>query len=263
VGAVAVHDGQVRRLRPFLPFLPVGVVLVAVAVLRPGMIASGAGSWRAQLLGAGVFAAGAATWLVARRFTRAAAPWLSSAVLLALLAWVLWPSFRERTVVEAFPPVEDIAQVQPTSPAAPTTAAPGTTSSPAASSSPAPATAPPVSPTAAARPTATAVMARRISTGTFRGIDHSASGRASLYDVAGSVMLRFEDIDFQGTPKPSVHLVARGKGSPDGGIRLGALKGEHGSFSYTTPPGFDATKGWKVLVWCDAFDVPIAAADLA
>jgi ribosomal-protein-alanine N-acetyltransferase len=45
-----------------------------------------------------------------------------------------------------------------------------------------------------------------------------------LYDVAGRAVLRFEDIDFQGTPAPSVHLVPPGARSPKGGVRLGALK---------------------------------------
>ena len=214
-----------------LPFLPVAVVLGAVAVLRPGMIASGAGSWRAQLLGAGVALAGGVTWLVARRWSKALAPWLSSGVLLALLAVILWPSFRERTVEEAFPPVTDTVQVGP-------------------------------QPSSTAAPSAPAVTARRLAAGRFHGIDHSASGGVALYDVAGSVVLRFEDIAFQGTPAPSVRLVPHGARSPDGGIRLGALKGEHGSFSYRTPAGFAVADGWTVLVWCDTFAVPIAAADL-
>jgi hypothetical protein len=228
----------VRRL---LPFLPVIAVLGAVAVLRPGMIASGVGSWRAQLLGAGVALAGAVTWLVVRRWSVRVAPWVSSGVLLVLLGVVLWPSFRERTVVEAFPPVAPSVapSLTETAPALPTALPTGV-------------------------PTATSqTVAVRLATGRFHGIDHSASGGAAFYDVSGSVMVRFERIDFQGTPKPSVRLVARGARSPHGGIRLGALKGEHGSFSYRTPAGFDAAKGWTVLVWCDTFDVPIAAADLA
>ena len=234
-----------------LPLLPVAAALGLVAVLRPDLLTGFGASWRAWLVVVGVALAGTATRLAVRRWSPGAAPWASSGVVLALLGVLLLPSFHERTVVEAFPPVTDAAATAPVT-AAPSTAPP--TAGPSAAVAPAPAAKAP-----ARRPSATAT---RLVTGSFHGIGHSAAGRASLYDVSGKIVLRFEHIDFQGTPSPSVHLVRNGRRSPAGGIRLGALKAEHGSFSYLTPAGFDLTAGWTVLVWCDTYDVPIAAADL-
>ncbi|MFN2538140.1 MAG: hypothetical protein ABR549_08305 [Mycobacteriales bacterium] len=142
-------------------------------------------------------------------------------VVLALMAVVLWPALRERTVVEAFP-----------SPVA----------APAVETSQSPPAGPVV-----------------VSRGTFHGIGHRASGQAVVYRLAGRLVLRFEGISFQGTPTPVVHLVAAGARSPGGGVRIGGLKGEHGSFGYDLPAGAPAV---RVLVWCQRYAVPIAAADL-
>lgn len=72
----------------------------------------------------------------------------------------------------------------------------------------------------------------------------------------------FSDVNIEGTVEPSVHLVPAGRRTPGGGgIRLGALKAEKGTFSYRLPASVDPTKAWSVLVWCDPFDTPIAAAD--
>lgn len=77
----------------------------------------------------------------------------------------------------------------------------------------------------------------------------------------GDKVLRFEDVDIEGTPGPVVHLVRSGARSPGGGVRVGELKAEKGTFSYLLPPSVDLQQGWTVLVWCEPYDTPVAAAD--
>ena len=239
-----------------LPVLPVVVALAVVAVLRPDLLTGFGGSWRAWFVVMAVALAGTATRLVVRRRSVALAPWASSAVVLALLAALLLPSFQERTVVEAFPPIAEGPIAGGPIAGGPIARTPeATPEHPSSATGPVTRAAPPA-------PRPSTVTAVRLASGRFHGIGHAASGRGSLYEVSGAVVLRFESIDFQGTPKPSVHLVRRGSRSPGGGLRLGALKGEHGSFSYPAPAGFDPSTGWTVLVWCDTYATPIAAADL-
>ena len=244
-----------------LPLLPVPIVTLVLVVFRPGLLIGGASSLRGLLVMAGVGVAGLVVLAALWRRSQQVALWSATSVVLALMAVLLWPAFRERTVVEVFPPVvEAAATASPAATAAPTatasTRAPVVTvPTPVVTKAPA-ATKPP--PTKA--PAASAV---RLASGSFRGINHHAEGRASLYAVGGSYRIRFEEIDFEGTPGPSVRLVKAGARTPKGGIRLGGLKGEHGSFSYPVPSGFDPSKGWTVLVWCDPYDTGIAAADLS
>jgi hypothetical protein len=256
----------------FLPLVPVPLVLLVLLIFRPGLLRAGVDSPKAAGVGVGIALIGLLVLAVVRRRSWAAGLWTSSAVVLALMAVVLWPAFRERTVNEAFPVVLTVPLAVPpaVSTVAPTVAPIPRATPPAvvATTAPAPVrTSPRPAATQApssAKPAATAapVVAVRMLGGRWHGIHHTASGGASLYKVGGQLFLRFEDIRFQGTPGPSVHLVAAGKRTPGGGIRLGGLKGERGSFSYRVPAGFDVSRGWTALVWCDTYDTPIAAADL-
>jgi hypothetical protein len=210
------------------PLLLVPAVSLVLAAFRPQILTAGFMSWRAFAVTAGVGVAGLLVLAVLWRRSRLLAVWVADLVVLALMAAVVWPVFRERTVVEAFPPVAV---------ATPSPLASGTHSPPA-------------------------VLAVRLSSGRLFGIDHKARGTVALYRVGAQVRLRFEQVAIEGTPTPSVHLVAPGKRSPKGGQRLGGLKGEKGSFSYAAPAGLDPGTTWSVLVWCDRYAVPIAAADL-
>ena len=235
------HTRGVRRY--VVPLLVVPVVSLVLAAFRPQILTAGFMSWRAFAVTAGVGVAGLLVLALLWRRSRLGAIWTADLVVLALMASVVWPVFRERTVNETFPPV---VLTMPTATATPTVA-------------------PSRSPAAMARPSAVpspAVVAMRLVSGQLHGIDHHAKGTVALYSVGGEVRLRFEQVAIEGTPTPSVHLVTPGKRSPKGGLRLGGLKGEKGSFSYATPSGFDASRGWSVLVWCDRYAVPIAAADL-
>ena len=108
---------------------------------------------------------------------------------------------------------------------------------------------------------AAASSARQVSSGELEGVGHSARGRTAFYEVDGEQVLRFEDVDIEGTPGPVVHLVPRGARSPGDGVRVGELKAEKGTFSYVLPASVDLQQGWTVLVWCEPYDTPIAASD--
>lgn len=254
-----------------------GVMVCAVLLLhglRPGLVENGARSPRVWLVAGGVLLAGRVVAAVLRRGT--GRPRLAAAtglgVQLVLTAALLAPSFQQRVLVEAFPAPEDRALVLPDavrppsgssgpSPVASTGSAGG---SPAASRDPrarpgsqvaAPARPPSLAPSSSAP--------RLLSRGALVGLGHSASGTASLHDTPSGPVLRFEDVDVEGTPGPVVHLVQGGVRTPTGGVRLGVLKAERGSFSYAVPATVDDRRSWTVLVWCAPYDTPVAAADLA
>jgi hypothetical protein len=105
-----------------------------------------------------------------------------------------------------------------------------------------------------------------VSTGEFYGIDHSASGTATIYEQDGSYVLRFEDdTDIQNGPDLYVWLLSSAdfEGSPADFIDLGTLKGNVGGQNYQLPPDFDPAIHQSVLIWCLRFSVPFAAAPLS
>lgn len=170
------------------------------------------------------------------------------------------------------PPVEsvpgDAAPAQP--PAAPPSRqapqrTPGGAVKAPAPAAPAPAAPAPAAPAPTSKPgtpaPAAASPARQVSSGELEGVGHSASGRTAFYEVDGGKIVRFEDVDIEGTPGPVVYLVRSGARSPDGGVRVGELKAEKGTFSYQLPSSVDLQQGWTVLVWCEPYNTPIAAAD--
>ncbi|MGH9151552.1 MAG: DM13 domain-containing protein, partial [Acidimicrobiales bacterium] len=98
------------------------------------------------------------------------------------------------------------------------------------------------------------------------GIDHRASGTAVLYrQPDGTYVVGLEGIDIQPGPDYDLYVVpGPGREEPGGGVGLGDLRGNKGTQFYPAPPGTELGVGeWTVLVWCEAFDVPIAAASLA
>lgn len=263
-----------------LPRLLVAAAVTVVLVLRPALVSDLEHSPRAWVVSAGIVLASAIARRVVARRSVPAAPWAAAAVTLGLFAVVAAPAFRERALHEDFPavaaPVADVIAGTPSAdpsdlaPSAPPSATPSPTtvaSRRTPSSAPSdPATAPTVLPAASASavppPAVTATpTAALLSAGQLDGLGgHQASGRVALYRVGDGTVLRFEDVDISGGAKPSVHLVPPGKHRPEGGIALGPLKAERGSFTYPVPSTVDRT--WSVLVWCEPYDVPIGAADL-
>lgn len=103
--------------------------------------------------------------------------------------------------------------------------------------------------------------------GPFAGIDHSASGTATIYRLDESNVLRFEDdTDIQNGPDLYVWLLADDTytgGIPQDFIDLGKIKGNVGGQNYALPPEYDPAIHRLVMIWCLRFDVPFAAAPLS
>lgn len=106
-----------------------------------------------------------------------------------------------------------------------------------------------------------------VATGSWVGIDHSAVGTATVYELAGEYVLRFEDdTDIQNGPDLYVWVLPDTEFTgavPDGYLDLGKIKGNVGGQNYELPDTFDPDIHRTVLVWCLRFAVPFAAASLA
>jgi hypothetical protein len=161
-----------------------------------------------------------------------------SAVAVAAIVVLVVPTLRDTKVVEEFP----AAVAEPMEP---------TASSP--------------SPSASSTPPTTSTAPVKISTGALRGIDHDATGTASIYRRSdGSAVVALEDIDIEPGPDYRV-VVVRGdnRTEPGDGVELDALRGNQGTQYYEVPRAVDPGPGWTVLVWCRAFGVPVANATQA
>ncbi len=105
-----------------------------------------------------------------------------------------------------------------------------------------------------------------INAGSFYGIDHSASGTATVYRQGDRYVLRFEDdTDIQNGPDLFVWLLPADDytgSATTGYLDLGKLKGNVGGQNYELPPEFDPEVHRTVLIWCLRFRVPFAAAPL-
>jgi hypothetical protein len=106
-------------------------------------------------------------------------------------------------------------------------------------------------------------VATPVRTAMLVGIDHRATGTASLYRTAdGRHLVGLEDIDIQPGPDYDVYLVpGDDQRSPRAGVRLDDLRGNQGTQYYEVPGDtINGDEPWTVLVWCAVFDVPIANA---
>jgi hypothetical protein len=218
----------------------VGVPVALFAVLRPGpfsaTLQSPAALVRIGLLV--VVVAGVSRLLrrfVANRAVQASVP---AFIVVAVLGLVVLPYFRDETVVESLPS----SAVELGLPAPIATVAADS----------------PVSSTTTTVPAPPA----RLSSGTLRGIDHRASGAASVYRLAdGTAFVRLEDIDVQNGPDYVLYLVpGTDRRAPGAGVSLGDLKGNQGTQNYALPAGIDLSTPHTVLIWCRAFAVPVANA---
>jgi hypothetical protein len=156
--------------------------------------------------------------------------------------------------------------------AAPAEAAPPTT---VTTTTPPPTTVPPggatEAPTTTVPPTTTTVPEPTgplaIAAGAFFGIDHRAEGTATVYEQDGRFVLRFEDdTDIQNGPDLFVWVLESDDydgGDPGEFIDLGKLKGNVGGQNYELPAEYDPDVHQYVLIWCERFSTPFAAAPLA
>lgn len=107
---------------------------------------------------------------------------------------------------------------------------------------------------------------QQVARGPFTGAAHDASGTAALVRLAdGSTKLTFTELDTDNGPDLRVYLVA-GPVESDGDVKdfqdLGALKGNKGSQQYAVPSDVDLDRYSTVVVWCRAFSIAFATAEL-
>ncbi len=102
-----------------------------------------------------------------------------------------------------------------------------------------------------------------ISQGAFTGFDkiHNGTGTASIYEVDGKKVLRFEE-GFQVNNGPDLYVGFGKSGTYIKGSEISTLKGNIGSQNYELPPDFDVTRYDSVWVWCKAFSTPFVKAEL-
>ena len=103
-------------------------------------------------------------------------------------------------------------------------------------------------------------MAQQISMGMIMGINHTASGTASIYLLDGKHTLLLDPFSSQNGPDLKVYL------SKDVGatnyLRLGALQSTMGKQSYSIPSGISLSDYPYVHVWCEQFSVEFARAEM-
>jgi hypothetical protein len=217
---------------PALAFLlTFGIFFVDKSREARTVLRSGRGLLTVTLIVVGYVAVG----LVLRRVARWAwvPPVVLTAVVLGLAAWIVRPYYVDETVNRELVsgPVRDQSAE---------TARP---------------------PTGAAEEAA----AVRIAAGPLRGIDHDATGTASLVRTSeGTHVVRLERFDIEGVPDPQLYVV-RGEDARDpGGVHLGRLPGNQGDvLDIAVPEVVPGSESWTVLVWCRSFSVPVANATLA
>jgi Electron transfer DM13 len=233
-----------RRIRvlEFVPELLLAVGLTVFLIDEPDAATSAFNSSRALAM----MAMAAIGWVAARLAFARLVPWrlvrlaTFGLAAVAVLAVVVVPAYDNDTVVERFPVASS------SSPAAP----PQSADDAAGSASGQSATTVPDGPV-------------RLRVGSFRGVDHRASGVVAVYrQPDGHHVVGLEDIDIQPGPDYDVYVVP-GEDREDrhGGTRLDDLRGNQGTQFYDVPPEIDLSAGaWSVLVWCQTFGVPIATA---
>jgi hypothetical protein len=229
-----------------LPQVLLATGMLVMLVAHPNAVRSGVMSTRAVLVNAALLGG----WLllsfvVLPRLVRndAARSGLLTVLAVAAIVVLVIPTLRDTTVNEQFP---EVAAVQDR--AEPTTTEPTITGGAA---------------TPASIPPTTVPQPVRVATGRLEGIDHDASGTASVYrQPDGSFVVELESIDVEPGPDYHVYVVrGRDRRSPGDGTELAKLKGNQGTQYYEVPNGTgDIGDGWTVLIWCRAFGVPVAAA---
>ena len=121
-----------------------------------------------------------------------------------------------------------------------------------------------------AMPPASSGSPQLIASGSFYNVVHDGKGKAAIYKLGpdGKYVLRLED--FQVLNGPDLHVwlvpvdpVPNSVGTEIGGyVDLGKLKGNIGNQNYDLPANLDLKAIKSVVIWCQPFRVPFAAAPL-
>ncbi len=104
--------------------------------------------------------------------------------------------------------------------------------------------------------------------GTFRSLDHTTSGTATLAMAEdGKYYVRLDDFSTENGPDLFVYLstapaTADGSEFAEDFIDLGALKGNIGDQNYQVPERTDLEKYQSIVIWCRRFTSPFGAAPL-
>lgn len=231
------------RVRPyeFVPEVLLAVGLTVFLIDEPDAATSAFKSTRALAIMATV----AIGWVAARLAFARLVPWRLARLLtfglaaVAVLGVVVVPAYDNDTVIETFP----VASPSPATPREGTADTGGSASDQSAQADP--------------------EQPLRLRVGSFRGVDHRASGTVVLYrQPDGRHVVGLEDFDLQPGPDYDLYVVpGEDREDRDGGTRLDDLRGNRGTQFYDVPRAVDISSGtWSVLVWCQTFGVPIATA---
>jgi hypothetical protein len=110
--------------------------------------------------------------------------------------------------------------------------------------------------------------ARRLVSGSFKGLAHETAGTATIYEIGGKLVLRFTGFTTSNGPDVHVYLVAAADASNDdvvhhaGFINLGKMKGNQGDQNYNLPNGTDLGTYRSISLWCQRFNVNFGACQL-
>jgi hypothetical protein len=187
---------------------------------------------------------------------------LIGAIPALVIAWWLGsPLFLDRTVDEAFPAAAPAAEAS--APAAEGPAAPAEEATEVDAASTAAPAGDAAEETAGETATVSEAPAAPVALlgGSFVGNTprYDGTGSATVFDVDGSTVLRFEDFEVTNGPDLRVNLVLT-----DGSmVDLGVLTGNIGNQNYDIPADVDLSQVESVLIYCRAFSVYFAEATLA
>jgi len=109
-----------------------------------------------------------------------------------------------------------------------------------------------------------------LATGTFHGVLHKTSGRATLYQATGGNVLRLTHFATSNGPNLHILLLAAADAKDDENfltenverIDLGPLKGNEGDQNYAVPAGTDLARYKSVAIFCERFNANFGTAPL-
>lgn len=176
--------------------------------------------------------------------------------------YLVSPLFTRTELVEAAPAVAGpVATQAPVS-----TARPSATSTSTSTSTSAKPSATSKTGLATILPTDSPPAAVQAISGRFAGADsfHFGRGVVSVLEPSpGKFVLRFEDFEVQNGPDLFVYVSGDPAGYAAGAAEVARLKATKGSFNVDVPANVDVSGIRSVVIWCKAFGVQFAHAELS
>jgi hypothetical protein len=99
-----------------------------------------------------------------------------------------------------------------------------------------------------------------LKSGMLEGINHTASGTASIFEASGKNIVVLDPYSSQNGPDLKVYLSKDAEATEY--IRLGNLKATSGKQAYEVPGTPDITQYHYVHVWCEKYTVVFARAEV-